>query len=208
MTKKMNQSQLNIGQCIGNGSVSRQKGAALFISLMFLILLTLIGLSAANVGILQERMAGNVRESNIAFQTAEAALRDIERRVQDVTMGGGGGLGVIPNWNDFQTDFGVARGDCSLSMIEQDDDFESLDWDRVAELDDAEDDLGDAEYVIVELSGGSSGGQVVGSACRPMQSQDSGKPGTDAVFYMIMTRAQGPAGTANAVVQSIYFWPI
>jgi len=178
-----------------------QRGAALFISLMFLILLTLIGLSAANVGILQERMAGNVREANIAFQTAEAALRGIERRVQDITLGGGGGLGVIPDWNDFQTDEGVARGDCSVSVVAQADDFDSLDWTSSPDVD-------GAEYIIVQLSGGLAGGQIVGSACRPLQSQDSGKPGDDAVFYMIMARAPGPAGTADAVVQSIYFWPI
>ncbi|MEX0914949.1 MAG: PilX N-terminal domain-containing pilus assembly protein [Wenzhouxiangellaceae bacterium] len=180
--------------------LSRQNGAALFISLMFLILLTLLGLSAANVGILQERMSGNVRESNIAFQTAEAALRGIERRVQAIALGGGGGLGDIPNWNDFQTDFGVARGDCSLSMIEQGDSFDTLTWQTSP-------DVPEAEYVITELSGGFSGGLVVGSACRPLHSEDSGKPGAG-VYFMIMARAAGPAGTANAVVQSIYFWPI
>ena len=58
----------------------RQQGAALFVSLMFLIILTLIGLSAANVGIMQERMAGNVRETNVAFQNAEATLREVETR--------------------------------------------------------------------------------------------------------------------------------
>jgi len=189
--------------------MSKQRGAALFISLMFLILLTLIGLSAANVGILQERMAGNVRESNIAFQRAEAALRGIERRVQDITLGGGGGLDTIPNWNDFQTDFGIARGDCSLALIEQGDDFDSLasEWELSPDVP-ASGNLPRPEYIIVELSGGVSGGAIVGSACRPLQSQDSGKPGADAVFYMIMARARGPAGTADKIVQSIYFWPI
>lgn len=182
-------------------AISKQSGAALFISLMFLILLTLIGLSAANVGILQERMAGNVRESNIAFQTAEAALRGIERRVQDITLGGGGGLDTPPDWNDFQTDFGIERGDCSLAEIEGGDNFDSLAWETSP-------DVPEAQFVIVELSGGVSGGEIVGSACRPLQSQDSGKPGADAVFYMIMARAPGPAGTADVVVQSIYFWPI
>jgi len=184
-----------------------QSGAALFISLMFLILLTLIGLSAANVGILQERMAGNVRESNIAFQRAEAALRGIERRVQDITLGGGGGLGVIPDWNDFQDDFSISRGDCSLAEIEQGDSFDSLDWTPSPDVP-ASGNLPQPEYAIVELSGGVSGGAIVGSACRPLQSEDSGKPGDSAVFYMIVARAQGPAETTSTIVQSIYFWPI
>ena len=201
MTNELIRFKRSSAHASATSPVSRQRGAALFISLMFLILLTLIGLSAANVGILQERMAGNVRESNIAFQTAEAALRGIERRVQDITLGGGGGLDTIPNWNDFQTDLGISRGDCSLAMIEQGDDFDSLAWETSP-------DVPEADYVIVELSGGMSGGAIVGSACRPLQSQDSGKPGADAVFFMIMARAPGPAGTADAIVQSIYFWPI
>ena len=191
----------------GTANPTRQTGAALFISLMFLILLTLIGLSAANVGILQERMAGNVRESNIAFQRAEAALRGIERRVQAITLGGGGGLGVVPDWNDFQTDFGISRGDCSLAVIEQGGSFDSLAWTTSPDVP-AEGNMPAPQYVIVELSGGMSGGAIVGSACRPLQSEDSGKPGDSAVFYMIMARAAGPADTADTIVQSIYFWPI
>ena len=207
MTNELIRFKPSSARAVANRPVSKQRGAALFISLMFLILLTLIGLSAANVGILQERMAGNVRESNIAFQRAEAALRGIERRVQDVTLGGGGGLNVIPDWNDFQTDFGISRGDCSLAVVEQGDDYDTLDWTPSPDVP-ASGNLPQPDYVIVELSGGVSGGQIVGSACRPLQSQDSGKPGADAVFYMIMARARGPADTADTVVQSIYFWPI
>jgi len=86
MTNELIRFKLSSAHASATSPVSRQRGAALFISLMFLILLTLIGLSAANVGILQERMAGNVRESNIAFQTAEAALRGIEIPVDQVPL--------------------------------------------------------------------------------------------------------------------------
>ena len=185
---------------------STQNGAALFISLMFLILLTLIGLSAANVGILQERMAGNVRESNIAFQRAEAALRGIERRVQDIAFGGGGGLGTIEDWNKFHNDHSISRGDCSLAQIEQGDSFDSLDWTPSPDMS-ANGNLPRPDYAIVELTGGRSGEKIFGSACRPLQGEDSGKPGSG-VYFMIMARTAGPAGTSDTVVQSIYFWPI
>jgi Tfp pilus assembly protein PilX len=61
--------------------------------------------------------------------------------------------------------------------------------------------------MVVELTGGTAGGNVVGSACRPMQSQSAGNPGEAAVYYLIAARAFGPTGDAEAVVQSIYFWP-
>lgn len=52
-----------------------QQGAALVIGLIILVVLTLIGVQAMRTNIVQERMAGNMRERNIAFQAAEAALR-------------------------------------------------------------------------------------------------------------------------------------
>ncbi len=52
-----------------------QQGAALVIGLIILVVLTLIGVQAMRTNIVQERMAGNMRERNVAFQAAEAALR-------------------------------------------------------------------------------------------------------------------------------------
>lgn len=60
---------------ISGHKFTRQKGAVLLISLIFLILLTLIGVTAMQTTTLQERMAGNVRDLNLAFQASEAALR-------------------------------------------------------------------------------------------------------------------------------------
>lgn len=178
---------------------AKQRGAVLFVSLMFLIILTLIGLSAANVGILQERMAGNVYDSNIAFQRAEAVLRDVEQRIRTITnTGGSGGLGAIENWGDIQTNFNVAQGDCTLEAAN----FTELDGMWRTSLNP---DVPDGEFVVVQLSGGTVG--TGGSPCRPVQGQSAGNPGQLAVFYLIAARAPGPTGNADAVVQTIYFWP-
>ena len=55
-----------------------QKGAVLAISLIILLLMTIIGVSAMRSTTLQEKMAGNLRDYNLAFQSAESALRDAE----------------------------------------------------------------------------------------------------------------------------------
>lgn len=52
-----------------------QQGAALVVSLLFLLMLTLIGVTSAMVSSLEERMSGNLRDRNLAFQAAESALR-------------------------------------------------------------------------------------------------------------------------------------
>ena len=52
----------------------KQSGAALFVSLILLMALTIIGLSAANRSNLQERMASNLHIQNVAFNAAESAV--------------------------------------------------------------------------------------------------------------------------------------
>lgn len=57
-------------------TTSSQRGAALITGLIFLVVLTLISLSAIKSTSLEERMAGNARDQDVAFQAAEAGVRD------------------------------------------------------------------------------------------------------------------------------------
>lgn len=54
---------------------NRQRGMVLLVSLVFLLLLTLLGISSMQNATLQEKMAGSVAVRNLSFQKAEAALR-------------------------------------------------------------------------------------------------------------------------------------
>lgn len=77
----------------------RQTGSALIISLLLLIALTLIGLTTMRSTRLEMAMAGGSREANIAFQAAEAALRDAEQFIEGTVAvsafdGSGGLLGL------------------------------------------------------------------------------------------------------------------
>ena len=56
----------------------RQSGAILFTSLIFLLLLSMIVLAALRTGTLEERMAANARNRQVALQAAEAVLRNAE----------------------------------------------------------------------------------------------------------------------------------
>ncbi len=66
---------------------ARQSGAALITGLIFLVVLTMIGLTAARMSSLEERMSGNMRDRSLAMQAAELALRDAEK---DITGSGTG----------------------------------------------------------------------------------------------------------------------
>jgi type IV pilus assembly protein PilX len=64
----------------------RQQGIALVFALVFLLLMTLIALAAIQTTSLDERMAGNSRDRNIAFQAAETALRSAETLLEGATL--------------------------------------------------------------------------------------------------------------------------
>ena len=63
-------------------SVARENGSVLIIALTFLLILTLLSTTAMRASTMQERMAGNTRDWNVAFQSAEAGLREAEAFLQ------------------------------------------------------------------------------------------------------------------------------
>jgi len=62
----------------------RERGAVLIVSILMLIILSLLGLTAVRTTTLEEKMAGNLRDSDLAFQAAESALREAEVFVDSV----------------------------------------------------------------------------------------------------------------------------
>ncbi|UOA07565.1 PilX N-terminal domain-containing pilus assembly protein [Methylobacter sp. S3L5C] len=63
---------------------AHQSGAVLIISLIMLLLMMLIGASSIQTTSLEEKMAGNLRDQNIAFQAAESAIRDAEQDIRGI----------------------------------------------------------------------------------------------------------------------------
>lgn len=54
---------------------ARQEGVALIVALIFLLLMNILAVTALGTTTLEERMASNMSDTNIAFQSAESALR-------------------------------------------------------------------------------------------------------------------------------------
>src|SRR5579871_741626 len=57
---------------------ARQRGAVLFVSMILLVILTLIGVTAARMQTAEESMARNDHNHELALEYAEAALRNAE----------------------------------------------------------------------------------------------------------------------------------
>ncbi|MBU6257178.1 MAG: pilus assembly protein [Burkholderiales bacterium] len=59
-----------------NRRLRADRGVTLIVILLMMLALAFLGLGAMNSSVLQEHMAGNERDRNVATQAAEAALRD------------------------------------------------------------------------------------------------------------------------------------
>ena len=64
-----------------------QEGFVLIVGLVILGLLTMLALSSMRDTTMQEKMAGASRDSGLAFQAAESALRDAENCLSGTTAG-------------------------------------------------------------------------------------------------------------------------
>ncbi len=82
-------------------TLKRNRGVALFISLVLLLVLTIVGVSAVQTTTLETRMARNEHDTLLAFQAAESALRDAEEVLEGIvttavfTDTGDGGLWTV-----------------------------------------------------------------------------------------------------------------
>jgi type IV pilus assembly protein PilX len=63
-------------------SPKRQSGVVLAVSLILLLLLTILAIAASSSSSLQERMASNAQESNVAFQASETALANLNSQLR------------------------------------------------------------------------------------------------------------------------------
>ncbi len=102
------------------------QGMALFVSLVMLLILTVLGISSVQSTSMQERMARNAMDANLAFQAAESAIRDAEAYMEGLS-----------DLDDFPLDSpgaitpsaAAANGYYVQVAPDQADVWETVDWD-------------------------------------------------------------------------------
>lgn len=100
-----------------------QTGVVLITSLVILLVMTVLGVTAIQSTVLEERMAGNFRDRHLAFQAAEAALRNGETWMLSLSSApipdSTGSTGVVNklstlpstwNWNSISAGFVTVNG--------------------------------------------------------------------------------------------------
>jgi len=172
-------------------SQKHQQGSALLVSLIILVVMTLLGLSGMRTSVMEEKMAGNMRDNELAFQAAEAALRDAEKLIQDNVI----------STASFDADGSDGFYDNDDSRI-----WENINWTDADSLVYDEFDSGTTgvnvstapRYVIQHLAsvGGGAGGGKPGNRGQDNYGQGTGG-GTTETFTIT---ARGTGGSDYAVV--------
>lgn len=80
----------------GRQQPKQQQGVALFMALIFLLIMTLLGMSGMNMARMENLMAGNHQFQAITLGKNELALREIEAVILDITEDG------KPEFPDFK----------------------------------------------------------------------------------------------------------
>lgn len=157
-------------------SARRQRGAALYVAMIMIILLAMIGIVGMQVAGLQERMASNYLNTNLAFQNAEAEVRIRECYLE----------GVVNR-----------TGACAPAAVDVskvcDDGFDPTAWAAAKSVD-----VPQASRVNVrEIGRCISGNSSLGMGERPV-SEDPNP------VFQISVYATNDAATANAAVDTIF----
>jgi len=78
--------------------IHQQQGVALIIGLILLVVMTLLGVSATSTALIEEKMAGNMKDLELALHASETGMRDAEiwldSLTSEPTADNSGGSGV------------------------------------------------------------------------------------------------------------------
>ena len=162
---------------------TRQKGAVLIVSLIMLVVMTFIGLAGMEITGLEEKMAGNMRDRNMAFQAAEATLLEAEEFLE--------AQAALPAFDDTNGMYTLLTNGKKR--------WEEVDWSKNAEIRQYagkgfSDLAGGAAYIIEEFDTSSSDDDL----------DPTKASGDDEMFYRITARSVGQTSAAEVMLQTIY----
>lgn len=160
-----------------------QKGAALIVCLLLLLVMTLLGVSAVMTTTMEEKMAGNIRNKHMSFQAAETALRAGEaiaaNLAADTNFNGTDGL--YPRSEVADTDYPIWMQETGVN------------WQNVADISGV---VQDPEFIIEDFSDAPRDQNCMLELPPP--------PGCMLPIYRITARGWGQNTNAQSMLQSTY----
>lgn len=162
---------------------NNQQGSALIVALVMLLVISLIGVAGIQSTAMQDRMAANLLDKNLAFQAAEAAAREAEDSLADsvpISFPNSGGLYRIgaeerPDWPANLSS--VGGGVTTYSSGDTSGQFPNV--------------SAQPRYFIEQIDTIPAPGCDLSTYCEP-------------VYYRVTAAATGGTDTAAAVISTVY----
>lgn len=175
-------------------SYKLQRGSALIVSLLLLIAMTLIGITTMRTTRLETVMATNARESAIAFEASEAALRDAEQLIENVvTVAAFNGANGLLRQADAEPDYHAPATWTGTA-------FHNYDWNNT--LPDFPDVAQQPQYIIKYV------GEVTNAAGQKTSiniGSYSKQPGAQTFsMFRITARGTGRNSSSQVLIQTHY----
>lgn len=186
---------------------SRQKGAALFMALIFLLILTILGVFGMNVSRLENQMAGNAQFQTIALNNAEYALTRGEEDLDNIVTSGTNPFLINNSLDQYYcndahcnptladdidvTDPVWTFNSQKVSIPDVNGDGSDTDGDGTA-------DDGTGFYVITDAGFDNSTGE-----CEEYPCSADPPPGAKVQVFLVTAKSD-TARSANRIVQSVY----
>ncbi len=155
-------------------------------SMIFLLVLTILGLSATQSTRMEVAMAGNMRDSDISFQAAEAGLSSAEEFIESTVS---------------KLAFNDSDGLIALDTVDPDY-FDNSSWTNVKEATGASLPLSSASpKFIIKYLGDRSQNEV---AAVNIGGYGTAQPGFTVSNFRVTARGFGQSDRANRMIQSYY----
>ncbi len=162
-------------------NIKQQQGAVLAISLIILLALTLIGLASLQATSLDGKIAGNLRELNIAMQSSESALREAEAFINGLSNTAAFGSNGLYHIGDAPDEFANSTWSGNFSIV-------------------TTGDVGVAQKprYFIELAG------IVNSDSDNIGLRAYGSSDVPITMFRIVSRGTGGTGSAQIILEEFY----
>jgi type IV pilus assembly protein PilX len=173
-----------------NPSLRPQRGSALIVVLLLLLVTMLMAVASLRTANVEERMAGNQRDRQVAFQAAEAALRDGE---QTIATGAAPFKPLRPGQFTAACPSGLCRSAPGAPLWTA---FSSSDWTSSKTFA-----YGSATSATA-LAGVTATPRFVIEYQGTLQPIEPGKPCV--AMFLVTARATGASAASEVILQSVY----
>jgi len=163
--------------------IKKQSGAVLMVGMVMLLVLSIVVIASSRTIAMQLKMTSNLRDSELAFQSAESALREAERFIVDTSRSN------LDNIVFDGTD-GYYTYDHSRDVSQE------SDWSNLNTIESSLTSSQTAEkptYIIEQING-----------LRPLGGSLQAAVPNDGLYYRITTKSKGGTNDSLVILQTVY----